>query len=372
MSADSSSRSQAAAPEPTPGSERGSTPFGVRRMPAESEPHERTWMAFPPPNHTFGPAGSPTLERAQRVWADVASTIARYEPVSMLAAPGQQDDARALVGPGVEVVPIALDDAWARDIGPTFTVEADGSLGAVDWVFNGWGGQDWASWEDDARVAGVVARLAGTTARSCSLTNEGGGIHVDGDGTVLLTQTVQLDPGRNPGWDAERVEAEIHSQLGTRSAVWLPRGLTRDYDEFGTRGHIDIVATFVRPGLVAVHSQRDPVHPDYPVTRELVELLRESTDAGGRPLEVVEIPAPQVIEVDGQPVDYSYLNHYVGNGFVLVGTFDDPGDAEAVSLLSRLYPGRSVETADGRTIFAHGGGVHCITQQQPRPAEAAA
>jgi agmatine deiminase len=176
---------------------------------------------------------------------------------------------------------------------------------------------------------------------------------------------VQLDSGRNPGWTREQVEAEIHTQLGTSHAIWVPRGLTRDYDEFGTRGHIDIVASFVRPGLVAAHSQRDPAHPDYAVTREIIALLRASTDAAGRELEVVEVPAPAVLEVDGEPVDYSYLNHYVGNGVVVVGTFEDPHDDGAVELLTRLYPGRHVETADGRTIFGHGGGVHCITQQQP-------
>jgi agmatine deiminase len=202
--------------------------------------------------------------------------------------------------------------------------------------------------------------------RPSLLTNEGGGLHVDGAGTVLLTDTVQLDPQRNLGWTRELVEAEVHAQLGTSQAVWLPRGLTRDYDEFGTRGHVDIVATFVRPGVVAAHVQRDRAHPDFEVTQELLALLRSSVDAAGRTLDVVEIPAPSVLEVDGDWVDYSYINHYVGNGFVLVGTFDDPVDAEAVNILARLYPNRRIETTNGRAIFAYGGGVHCITQQQPR------
>lgn len=338
-------------------------------MPAETAPHSRTWMAFPPPNATFGRPDSRTLRDARRVWAGVASTIARYEPVTMLAGTGQAAAARELVGPGVEVVERALDDAWARDIGPTFTLEPDGSLGAVDWVFNGWGAQHWASWEQDDQVARDIAARAGVTARRSRLTNEGGGFHVDGQGTVLLTRTVQLDPGRNPDWDQAAVEAEMHAQLGTTKAIWLPRGLTRDYDQFGTRGHVDIVATFVRPGVVAAHYQPDPAHPDHEVTRNLIALLRASTDAAGRALQVIEVPAPQVLEVDGGPVDYSYLNHYAGNGFVLVGTFQDPRDEEAVELLGSLYPGRRVETADGTRIFANGGGVHCIALQQPRAAQ---
>ncbi|MFY9782852.1 MAG: agmatine deiminase family protein [Acidimicrobiales bacterium] len=334
-------------------------------MPAEWEPHERTWMAFPPPNATFGDDGSDTLNAARMAWIDVANIIASYEPVTLIADVDLVAVASALNAPGVTVIERPLNDAWMRDIGPTFTT--DGSqLGAVNWVFNGWGAQSWAAWDRDALVASDVGRQSGAEVRHSKLTNEGGGIHVDGAGTVLLTETVQLDPERNPGWTRKQVETEIHAQLGTNHAIWLPRGLSRDYDEFGTRGHVDIVATFVSPGLVAVHRQLDPTHPDYEVTEELIALLRSSTDAVGRSLEVVEIPAPTIVEVDDEWTDFSYINHYVGNGFVVVGVFDDAKDDDALDLLARLYPGRRVERADGRTIFAFGGGVHCITQQQPR------
>jgi agmatine deiminase len=334
-------------------------------MPPEWEPHERTWMAFPPPNATFGGEGSDSLIAARIAWSDVANTIARYEPVTLIANVDQGAAAAALTGDGVTVVERALDDAWMRDIGPTFTV-ADQRLGAVDWVFNGWGAQSWASWDRDALVASEVGRQSGAELQPSNLTNEGGGFHVDGAGTVLLTETVQLDPRRNPGWTREQVESEIHARLGTHHAIWLPRGLTRDYGGFGTRGHVDIVATFVSSGLVAAHSQLDTTHPDYEITKELIALLRASNDATGRPLEVVEIPAPTVLEVDGDWTDFSYINHYVGNGFVVVGIFDDANDDAAFTLLAQLYPGRRIERVDGRNIFAFGGGVHCITQQQPR------
>ena len=337
-------------------------------MPAEWERHARTWMAFPPPNDTFGDEGSATLGQARRAWSSVATVIARHEPVTMIAGVGQVEAARAMAGDGVTVIERPIDDAWARDTGPTFTLDEDSALAAVDWVFNGWGAQSWASWRNDATLAADIAARAGARLRRSPLVNEGGAFHVDGAGTVLLTETVQLDPQRNPGWTRDEVTAEVHAQLGTSHAIWLPRGLSRDYEQFGTRGHVDLVATFVRPGLLAAHSQPDPAHPDHEVTRELVALLRASTDAAGRPLEVVEIPAPTILEVDGLPSDYSYLNHYVGNGFVVVGLFDDPRDAQAVELLAQLYLGRVIEPADGRTIFAFGGGVHCITQQQPSSA----
>jgi agmatine deiminase len=344
---------------------RGSAPStSDRRMPAEWEPHERTWMAFPPPNATFGGEGSAMLAAARAAWSRAACVIARYEPVTLLAGTGQRVAATQLVDSNVEVVEGAINDAWLRDSGPSFTVDDGTRLAAVDWVFNGWGAQDWASWDADERVATDIAQRAGAAVRRSALTNEGGGFHVDGAGTVLLTDTVQLDPNRNPGWTHERVESEVHAQLGTRHAIWLPRGLTADYERYGTRGHVDLVCTFTPAGPLAVHCQTNPYHPDYEVSREVLTLLRASRDASGRPLEVVELPAPAADD-EGRLADYSYVNHYVGNGFVLVGTFDDPSDEAALDLVSELYPGRRVETVDGRALFAHGGGVHCITQQQP-------
>ncbi|MPY80121.1 MAG: agmatine deiminase family protein [Actinophytocola sp.] len=334
-------------------------------MPAEWARHDRTWMAFPPPNDTFGEDGSPSLANARRRWADVANVIARYEPLTLVAGIGQGAAAKALVRPEVTVVELPLDDAWLRDSGPTFVRDSAG-IAAVDWVFNGWGAQDWASWERDDLLASKVAELAGRPSRRSSLTMEGGGFHVDGEGTVLLTETVQLDPGRNPDWSAADVEAEVHAQLGTDTAIWLPRGLTRDYDEFGTRGHVDLVASFVRPGAVLVHVQRDRTHPDYDVTHEITELLRGSTDARGRTLDVIELAAPTVLEDEaGRPIDYSYINHYVANDVVVLCAFDDPNDAAAAETLQAAYPDRTIELVDARDVFACGGGIHCITQQQP-------
>jgi hypothetical protein len=182
---------------------------------------------------------------------------------------------------------------------------------------------------------------------------------------VLVTRTVQLDPDRNPGWTEADVEAELRARIGVEQVVWLPRGLTKDYSRFGTRGHVDIVAAFVRPGVVVAHRQPDAAHPDHAVTAEIIDLLRSTTDARGRRLEVVEIDAPTVTEAEGDIVDWSYINPYVCNGAVILCSFDDPRDAEAAATLSRLYPGREIVLVDARRIFAAGGGIHCITQQQP-------
>ncbi|MGW1840749.1 agmatine deiminase family protein [Streptomyces sp. NPDC002067] len=337
------------------------------RMPPEWAPHERTWMAWPGANATFGEEGGDTLRDARRAWAEVARAVRRFEPVTVVAAPAAAPGARALLGPDIDVTEAELDDAWMRDIGPTFLTDGAGRLAATDWIFNGWGAQDWARWEHDAKIGARVADLAGARTYASSLVNEGGGLHVDGEGTVLLTETVQLDPGRNPGRTKADAEAEIHAHLGTTKAIWLPRGLTADYGRFGTRGHVDIVAAFARPGTVLVHSQPDPAHPDHAVGKEIAELLRGATDARGRRLEVIEVDAPTVIEEDGALVDHSYLNHYLCNDGVVLCAFDDPRDEEAAALFRRLFPDRTVTLVDARTIFAAGGGIHCITQQQPRP-----
>lgn len=342
-------------------------------MPPEWAPHERTWMAFPPANQTFGPEGSEGLAAARAAWARVAAVVARYEPVRMLVSPGDEAAARAVLpADGVELVTVPLDDAWARDSGLTFVHDAAGAVRGVDWVFNGWGAQDWAAWEHDQHVGAAMAEAAGAPRIASELVNEGGGFHVDGAGTVLLTRTVQLDDGRNPGLEAEDVEREVHARLGTRHAVWLPRGLARDYGEFGTRGHVDIVAAPTASGAILLHRQDDPAHPDYAVTRELRAFLEGQRDAAGEPLRIVDVPAPETIVEDGEFVDWSYINHYVANGVVVLCGFGGERDAQAARILAEAYPGREVEVVDARDVFRFGGGIHCITQQQPAPREAGA
>lgn len=345
---------------------------GTTTMPPEWAPHERTWMSFPTANDTFGPEGSETLVRARRAWTEVALTVARHEPVTVVADPSDEDVARRMLGssPSVTVTTAPLDDAWMRDSGPTFVHAADGSLRAVNWIFNGWGAQDWAAWDNDARLATTVAASAGVPVDDSPLVAEGGGLHVDGRSTVLLTETVQLDPHRNPEWTKQQVEDEIHARLGTRHAIWLPRGLTRDYDGFGTRGHVDIVASFTEAGHVLLHRQDNPEHPDHEVTRELKKVLESAVDADGTPLTVVDLPAPDVLrDDDSDPeswVDYSYINHLVCNNAVILCAFGDvAADERARGILAASYPGRAVELVDARDIFAFGGGIHCITQQQP-------
>ncbi|HLY33018.1 MAG TPA: agmatine deiminase family protein, partial [Jatrophihabitantaceae bacterium] len=172
-------------------------------------------------------------------------------------------------------------------------------------------------------------------------------------------------PMRNPGWSRADVEAELARTIGATTVIWLPRGLTRDSDAFGTRGHVDIVATMSSPGRVLLHDQRDQRHPDLAVTAEIRAVLAQAVDARGERFDIVDLPAPQALKDDEGFVDYSYVNHVLVNDGVLACAFDDPNDADAVAILREAYPGRQVVTVDARPLFARGGGIHCITQQQP-------
>ncbi|MGB7235075.1 MAG: agmatine deiminase family protein, partial [Rhodococcus sp. (in: high G+C Gram-positive bacteria)] len=276
--------------------------------------------------------------------------------------------AQALLDPSVaEAVTLyeaPINDAWFRDSGPTFLTHPDGRLGATHWTFNAWGHPEIDS-SDEAQIGAFAAGIAGAELFSTSMVNEGGGIHVDGEGTVLMTHTVQLDPFRNPDWLPERAATEVTGFLGAEKAVWVPRGLTVDYEPFGTRGHIDIVAAFVRPGVVVAHAQLDPTHPDFEVCAENLAVLRAATDAKGRRLEVIEIPAPVQGRIGNRFNDWSYINHYVCNGAVILCSFDDPNDEQAAAILGEQYPDRAIVLVDAQAIFECGGGIHCITQQQP-------
>lgn len=337
------------------------------RMPSETAPHDLTWMAFPREGTTLG-EGEAWRETGYEAWTAVAHAIAEFEPVAMVVDPSERDRARRMLGSHIEQVEAPLDEFWMRDVGATFVLDEDrpGVLGAVDWIFNGWGDHDWSEWKKSADIARLIAAHAGAELVSSLLVNEGGGIHVDGEGTVLLTETVQLDPRRNPYADRARVEAETARTLGATKAIWLPRGLTRDYQEFGTSGHVDIVATIASPGVLLLHRQPNPEHPDHQVMRDLRAFMAEATDAAGRRFTILDLEAPAQIRDDEGFVDFSYVNHLVVNGGVIACGFgDEKADAAASEVLSEAYPGREIVMVDSRPIFARGGGIHCITQQQP-------
>ncbi len=333
------------------------TPFDQGfAMPAEWEQHERTWMAFPPA--AYNEAGS--LADARAAWASVAQAISEFEPVTMMVRAEDRADAELLLKDSVDWMRVNLDDAWARDTMPAFVKNSGGTLLAVDWAFNGWGMQEWATWgHDDALAENVALKLRIERFRT-EFVNEGGAMEVDGTGRLLATRTVQLDPERNPSLVEADVEKIFHDTLGANSVTWFDRGLAGDYLEFSTRGHVDLLAKFVSPGVAVFHDQRNIDHPDYATSRAIEATL---TAAG---IEAVALVAPQRTDVDGRICDWSYVNSYFVNGGLIVGTFNDPADEAALATLRSVMPERTVKGVDARALFALGGGVHCITMQQPQ------
>ncbi len=337
------------------------------RMPSETDRHTRTWMAFPSEGPTLGETDA-EREAGYAAWTAVAHAVAEFEPVTMLVDPSELGRARRMLSSEIEVLEAPVDEFWLRDSGPTFVVDPErpGVLGAVDWIFNGWGDHEWSVWAKAAHHGRIVAEAVRAELVSSVLVNEGGGIHVDGEGTVLLTETVQLDPRRNRYATRERVEAEMARTLGATHAVWVPRGLTRDYEDFGTSGHVDIVATIPSPGVLLLHDQRNAAHRDHAVTRELRAFFETQTDATGRSFDIRDLPAPATIRDADGDTDWSYVNHLVVNGGVIACGFgEEEADATARGILEDVYQGRRVVTVDARELFARGGGIHCITQQQP-------
>lgn len=325
------------------------------KMPAEWEKHERTWMSFPASEYAT-PA-----EESYRAWSAVANVASEYEPVTVLVDPAQEQIAKKYLSNAITTMICELDDSWLRDNGATFVVNSDsGKLGAIDWRFNAWGSLSFENYQKDDLVAGFMAERAQAQIIRSEMVNEGGGIHVNGKGLLLVTETVQLGQERNPDWTKSEVEQELKDRLGVEEIVWIRRGLTRDYEAYGTKGHIDIVACFADEQTILMHDQQDQNHPDYSVSHEVAARLAEL--AG---FQLVKVPAPKVLRDSHGFVDYSYINHYILNGAVLLCAFDDENDAEAKAILTDAYPGREIRLIDARPIFARGGGIHCITQQQP-------
>ncbi|GAP18034.1 agmatine deiminase [Levilinea saccharolytica] len=349
-------------------------------MPGEFEPHAGTWMLWPerPDNWRLG------AKPAQKTFAQVAAAIAQFEPLTIGVSNAQYLNARSLLPPTVRVVELSYDDSWMRDCGPTFVKNDQGLVRVVDWEFNAWGGLTgglYFPWDNDNKVARKVAELERVDRYKAPLVLEGGSIHVDGQGTLLTTEECLLNPNRNPELSKGEIESYLQDYLNIQKIIWLGQGIFNDE----TNGHVDNIACFVRPGVIALAWTDDKQDPQYEISADAYERLRRTTDARGRALEVHKIHVPNPIfitEEESQGVDSaegtlprnpgdrlagSYVNYYCCNGAVIVPTFNDPHDALALQELQVLYPDRTIVPIPAREILLGGGNIHCITQQQPQP-----
>lgn len=328
------------------------------KMPAEWAPHTRCWMAWPTRQELWQDA----IDDARRVTAEIAQAIADFEPVSIIAAADQVADVSLLAtGANISVVAMPHDDSWTRDSGPSFVAAPDGRIAGVDWKFNAWG-EAYEDYAQDALMARRVLEHAGLERFQAPIVLEGGALHVDGQGTCLLCETSVLDPKRNPGLSRADVEAVLADYLGIERTIWLPYGLVDDE----TAGHIDNLACFVRPGTVLALSTEDKGDANHAGLQENLAVLRAAKDATGAELEVATVQQPKAhFAASGRRLTYSYINFYIANGGIVMPGFADPADTAAFKVISGLFPDRSVVQVDVRDLLKGGGGIHCITQQQP-------
>ena len=296
-----------------------------------------------------------TIAQARSDYATVANAIAAFEPVTMIANPGEDARAaRAACASGVEVVELALDDSWLRDSGPIYVFGDDGERVAVHFGFNAWG-EKFPPWDRDAAVGGLIAADLGDRVVPGGMVLEGGSILTDGAGTLVTTEQCLLHPNRNPDMSRAEIEATLRARLGVRDIVWLGLGLLEDRD---TDGHVDLIAAFTRPGHVLLQT----VAPENPNFEHCAENARRLAAAG---IAVTELPFLPYTEVAGETVAAGYLNLYICNRAVIVPTCGADTDAEALSIIAASYPDREIVPVPGAVIAYGGGGPHCITQQVP-------
>ncbi len=351
------------------------------RMPGEFEKHRGTYIIWPERPDNWRNGGKP----AQKAFVDVASVIGKYEPCTMLVSAAQYDNARGMLPEYVRVIEMSNDDSWMRDVGASFLINDKGVLRACDWSFNAWGGLVdglYFPWAEDDKIAGKMCELEGADRyRLDDFVAEGGNIHVDGDGTAMVTEECMMSEGRNPHLTKEEQEQILKDYLNVEKVFWIPKGIYNDE----TNGHVDNIVNFVKPGEVVLAWTDNEKDPQYAISKEVLEYLENQTDAKGRKLTIHKLHVPNPVLItkeesegvdaidgtlpreEGDRLSASYANYYVGNGFVALPVFNDPHDKDAIELMKKLYPDRTVEPIFAREILLGGGNIHCITQQVPDP-----
>lgn len=351
------------------------------RMPAEFEKQSGVYMLWPQRTDNWRNGGKP----AQETFVKVASTIGKYEPITMLVNADQFANARNMLPDYVRVVELSNNDSWSRDTGATFVINDKGQKRAIDWGFNAYGGfydGIYFPWDLDECIGQKMAELEWCDYYQIrDFVCEGGSFHVDGEGTAIVTEETILSPGRNPDKKKAEIEKIFKEYLNVEKVLWIPKGLYNDVD---TNGHVDNICNFVKPGVVVLAWSDDKKDPQYKISREDYEYLSKQTDAKGRKLEIHKLycPKPQLItEEESGGIDFvegtlprnvgdrmaaSYANYLTGNGFIALPVFNDPNDEKAIALLQELYPDRVIEPIYSREILLGGGNIHCITQQVPK------
>ena len=328
-----------------------------RSIPHETAPQAAIHVAWPADESLWEadlvPAEAEFASFLQRLSANRAQPLV----VWCASARAEANARRALRG-SAEIRRAPYGDVWLRDTGPVFVREA-GRLKAVRFRFNGWGGK--YELPGDQTIGEAVARAAGAEIELCDLVCEGGALEFDGASTVITTRQCLLNPNRNPRLSERQVEDRLKAALGVSKVIWLDEGLAGDH----TDGHVDNLARFVRPGLVACQSPSGPDDPNASVLNEIARALSKARDAAGRRLTVARIPSPGRVEIDGEPAAASHMNWVIGSRSLVFPAYNSHG-AAAGAALKRLFPALDVAPSPANAILTGGGAFHCVTCNQPR------
>lgn len=351
------------------------------RMPGEFEEHKQCWMIWPERTDNWRMGAKP----AQKAFVQVAEAISEFEPVTMAVSRRQYSNAREKLPAHIRVVEISSNDAWMRDSGATFVKnDRTGEVRGVDWEFNAWGGLVdglYFPWDQDDKVAQKMCEIESVdTYRTNGFVLEGGSIHVDGEGTCIVTEACLLHESRNPHMTKEEIENQLKEYLNLEKIIWLPEGICLDE----TNEHVDNILHYIAPGKVVLAWTEDKNDPQYNMSAEAYEVLSNTTDAKGRKLEIFKLHIPTEILITSEEADgvdavdgtlprqegdrqaASYANFYIANGAVILPVFNDEKfDKLAIETLQKALPDRKIVPIYAREIILGGGNIHCITQQQP-------
>ncbi len=357
-------------------------------MPAEFSIHHGTIMIFPERKGSWS-----DLPKAQEIFCRIIREIAKSEIVYVLVSDAQRSRAQELLSgnPRIHLLTIPQNDAWTRDTAPTFVINDKGELRGIDWQFNAWGGEFdglYAHWDEDNALASAFCDAIGVDCYDAQhFVLEGGSIHSDGEGTLLVTESCLLSEGRNPQMTKDEITEMLKNYLGAEKVIWLPRGIYNDE----TNEHVDNVCAFVNPAEVVLAWTDDENDPQYPLSKACLECLASETDAKGRPFTVHKLPIPAVpvcveesdmdgyefeegedVREVGERLAASYVNFYICNHAVLLPQFggeNAKSDERATGILENLFHDREIVKIPARDIIVGGGNIHCITQQIPRGGE---
>jgi agmatine deiminase len=341
------------------------------RMPAEWEPHRATWIAWP----HFEPDWPGKLAPIPWVYGEIARVLADFEPVDILChSEGVRDSAQAILrahavrADRVRLHLVPTDRTWLRDSAPTGVVDDAGHVSLVNWAFNAWA--KYPNFGLDSKVGSAIARLTGLPrleprrASGERVVLEGGGIEVNGRGLMLVTEEWLLSDVqiRNPGLTRSEYERVFEEWLGITRTIWLGEGCMGD----DTHGHVDDIARFVSPDTIVLAVEDDPADANYAKSQDNLRRLElASRDPEVGPLRIITLPFPRAVVMDGERLPASYANFYIGNGVVVVPTFNDARDRVALNTLADLMPEHRIIGLHAVDLVWGLGTLHCLTQQEP-------